>query len=96
VGEEEGVESRVFRSRCWWKGGGDMLGNADKAGGYIMVMEISIGAISEFRGGRWDVEVVIELLSEKFKVFEDSIMNSSGKEAGDAEVINGRLLKWGY
>ena len=22
VGEEEGVKSRVFRSRCWWKGGG--------------------------------------------------------------------------
>ena len=73
-----------------------MLSNADEAGGYIMVMEISICAVSEFGGGRWDVEVVIELLGEKFKVFEDSIMNSSGKEAGDTDVINGRLLKWGY
>ena len=73
-----------------------MLSNADEAGGYVMVMEVSISAISEFGGGRWDVEVVVELLGEKFKVFEDSIMNSSGKEAGDAEGINGRLLKWGY
>ena len=40
--------------------------------------------------------MLIELLGEKFKVFEDSIINSSGKEAGDTDVINGRLLKWGY
>jgi len=33
-------------------------------------------------------------LGKKFKVFEDSVMNSSGKEASDAEGIDGRLLKW--
>ena len=51
-GKEEGVKGRVFRSRCWWKRGCDMLSNADEAGGYIMVMEISICAVSEFGGGR--------------------------------------------
>ena len=40
--------------------------------------------------------MVIGLLGEKFNVFEDNIMNSSVKEAGDTEGINGRLLKWGY
>ena len=41
------------------------------------------------------IEVVIESLGKKFKVFEDSGMNLSGKEASDAEDIDGRLLKWG-
>ena len=58
-------------------------------------MAKSICAVSDFWSGRWDVEVVIELLGKNFKVFEDSGMNPSGKEAGDAEGIDGRLLKWG-
>ena len=39
--------------------------------------------------------MVIELLGKNFKVFEDSGINPSGKEAGDTEGIDGRLLKWG-
>jgi hypothetical protein len=59
-----------------------------------MVMAESFCAVSDFWSGRWDGEVVIEVLGKKFKVFEDSVMNPSGKEAGDAEGIDGRLLKW--
>ena len=59
-----------------------------------MVMAESFCAVSDFWSGRWDVEVVIEVLGKKFQVFEDSVMNPSGKEASDAEGIDGRLLKW--
>ena len=57
----------------------------------------SICAVSDFWSGRWDIEVVIESLGKKCnKVFlEDSSVNPSGKEASDAEGIDGRLLKWG-
>ena len=40
--------------------------------------------------------MVIEVLGKKFEVFEDGVMNPSGKESGDAEGINGGLLEWGY
>ena len=59
-----------------------------------MVMAESFCAVSDFWSGRWDFEVVIELLGKKFKIFEDSVMNPSGEEASDAEGIDGRLLKW--
>ena len=58
-------------------------------------MAKSICAVSDFWSGRGGIEVVIESLGKKFKVFEDSSMNPSGKEASDAEGIDGRLLKWG-
>ena len=61
----------------------------------IIVMAKSICAISDFWSGRWDVEVVIELLGKKFKVFEDSGMNLSGKEASDAEGIDRRSQGFG-
>ena len=59
-----------------------------------MVMAKSFCAVSDFWNGRWDGEVVIEVLGKKFKVFEDIFMNSSGKEASDTQGINGRVLKW--
>jgi len=71
-----------------------VFSNAEETCGDIMVMAKSFCAVSDFWNGRWDVEVVIEVLGKKFKVFEDSVMDSSGKEASDAEGIDGRLLKW--
>ena len=59
-----------------------------------MVMAKSFCAVSDFWNSRWDGEVVIEVSGKKFKVFEDSFMNSSGKEASDAQGIDGRVLKW--
>ena len=58
-----------------------------------MVMAKSFCAVRDFWNGRWDGEVVIEVLGKKFQVFKDSVMNSSAKEASDAEDIDDRLLK---
>ena len=35
-------------------------------------------------------------MGKKFEVFENGVMNRSGKESGDAEGINGGFLEWGY